>query len=157
MSSLGTLLTSIDTKLKTVSEITNPDNVIIGETIDIFSKNETFFPRLEILIDKDKFDGSVGQRGVDHSYRFTIGGFLRRDRHDVNLTQMLNLVQFGENVVSKIVSFKDDRIHGNPPVPGFLTVSNFTEIWYEFELVEKISTFVTAFSIDVNTTDTINQ
>jgi hypothetical protein len=47
------------------SFVKNPNNIIIGETADMFTKSDDFFPRMEILIPKLKFDGYVDNARLD--------------------------------------------------------------------------------------------
>jgi len=154
MSTIGDYLTSLQTKLQTCTLITNPDLVLMGESKDIFGLQDDQFPRLEVLIDKDKQEGYASQRTMNYDFRYSIAGFIRRVDDAVSFADMVTLTNFGVEVRNLNYSFLDDKQAGNPPCNGFLMMGQFTECFYEFELFPRTSAFIIVMGAFLELLDT---
>jgi hypothetical protein len=130
--------------------ITDPKNVIVGESEDLYKHFDKDcepigFPRLEILITKDKGEGYYSQRNMNYTLRYSIAGYLVRDHLDVDIEDAVSLSAFGSEVRALNYSFLDDKQASNPPCSGFLQMGEFPEIFYEFELFPSEKNAISAF------------
>ena len=158
MSVFSDFITSLETKLKGCSYINDPSNVLMGESLGLNSVTEDQFPRYEVLIDKEKWNGYISQRKVNVEFRFSICGFLfvPDDRYDDKRKfDNMRLVQdFASETRRLIFSFLDDRQAGTPPCEGFQMLGEFPEIFYDFEMFPNVIGFEARFSILVEIKDT---
>lgn len=154
MSRIGDYLLSLETKLKTCSVITNPALVVMGESDDILGLEDDLFPRLEVLITKDKQEGYSSQRKIDYAFRYSIAGYTRRDVDAVSFNDMVGIMSFGTEVRKLNYSFLDDKQAGNPPCTGFLMMGEFSETFYEFELFPKTNAFILEIEAKLELSDT---
>lgn len=137
---------SLEEKLTGCSFIDNSENVIVGETYDFFSLGVDDYPRLEILIDKDKGDGYYTQVGMEQSFRASVAGYLLREEEDTQKIDMYNLITFGHECRRLIYQLNIDKETGDAPCDGFIQIAGFSEIFYEYELgIPKVSSFIFVF------------
>ena len=141
-SSFGVYLKALEAKLKTSVLIADPDNVVMGDSRDILALPDTAFPRLEVLITKVKTNGYFSQRQQMFAFRYTIAGYIRRTVDEVDFDDMVTLMDWGRQVVALNYSFLDDKQAGSSPCTGFLKMGDYPETFYDFELVDRISTFL---------------
>jgi len=75
--------------------VTDNANIVIGESkYGLAHKNATtYFPRLEALITKLKYDGYTDQRIVDQAFRFSLAGHLKRAQDDTTDSDMWNAIK----------------------------------------------------------------
>jgi hypothetical protein len=142
MVNIATYLDSLITKLASTTLITDTNNIIVGETQDVFKLSDTQFPRLEILVAKDKCDGYVAQRKQNYSFRYSIMGMIKRTSMDTTKSDMLTLMGFGIQVRALNYQFLDDKQAGNPPSSDFTKMGEFPECFYEFEMYAPLSAFL---------------
>lgn len=154
MSQIGDYLTALETKLKTCTVITNPALVLIGESDDILGLQDDQFPRLEVLISKDKQEGYSSQRKIDYAFRYSIAGYSRRSVDAVSLADMVGIMNFGTEVRKLNYSFLDDKQAGSPPCAGFLMMGEFSETYYEFELFPRTNAFILEIEAKLELSDT---
>ena len=144
-----------ETKLKTLPFITNPDNVIIGETgqIDDFLNYDVDdYPRIETLFDKQKGDGYVDQTSSDESSRFSYAGyFYYPEEADAlpNDQRMYNLVNYANRTLEALRSVNRDKIDGTAP-RCFIQVGAFYTIDYEYEFIDGVDSFLIALDYKLN-------
>ena len=134
--------------------VTNPDNIIIGETVDIAGKPDTYFPRLEVLVDKLKFDGYIDQEQIKQGFRFTVVGIFRRESNDVVAQDMFNLMGFARETIKIVNQANTDRRTGETICDGFIQIDGYPEIFMDHEMFPKTSTFVLAAEADIELSDT---
>ena len=133
---------------------TDPSNIVVGETRDTLGLSDSKLPRLELLITKSKNNGYIDQRQVDKSYRFSVGGHLRREQEETTPEDMWEAVRWGTELESSFYSLNDDKIAGKSPCDGFIQVGGFCEVYYEYELFPKITSILMVAEIEVQLTDT---
>jgi len=137
------------------SFVRSSDNIIIGETMDMFTKSDDFFPRMEILIPKLKFDGYVDNARVDRqSFRFSIGAHFRRISDNVVANDMFTALKWGREIKSIISSLHDDKISGSLPCEGFIQMDGFPEIFFEHELYPRITSIIFIGEAEIELIDT---
>lgn len=148
---LNYLITNFKSK-KTI--VTDNDNIVIGEIAGIESKKDTFFPRLEILVNKLKMDGYLDQRNMEQSFRFTVVGFIKRDDDSVTDSDMFDLVKFARETIKIIHQANTDRRNGVTVCDGFQQIDGFTEVHLVYEEIPKMSTFVLEGDANIQLEDT---
>jgi len=152
---ISQFLTALKAKLESSSHITDVANVIMGlESIDITELADTAFPRYEMLITKDKMDGYVSQRNADFSFRFEVAGYIKREEEDITFADLKAMTAFAMDTRKLMYSFNDDKQNGASPCDGFLFMGQFTEVFYEFELMGKIGTFLLQMEAHIQLSDT---
>lgn len=119
--------------------LTDPRNIIIGESQSLLDLGHDEFPRAEILITKLKCDGFIDQRSIEQSFRFSIGGFIRRDDFHVSPDDMYAALHFGREMLKVVMESHEDRIRGNFPCEGFQQINGYPEVFYEYEMFDKIT------------------
>jgi hypothetical protein len=154
MSNIGNYFSALTTKLGTCTYITDSNNIIIGESVDIAGLKSSYFPRLEILITKDKGDGYESQRRMRFQFRYSIAGYIMRNSQSVTITDVVNIMNFALNVRALNYNFLDDKQSGNPPCSGFDSLGAFPECFYEWELFGPVSAFILEIEANINTIDT---
>lgn len=154
MSRIGDYLLSLETKLKTCTVITNSDLVVMGESADILGLDDDQFPRLEVLITKDRQEGYASQRKIDYAFRYSIAGYTRRVSDAVSFNDMVGIMSFGTEVRKLNYSFLDDKQAGSPPCTGFLMMGEFSETFYEFELFPRTNAFILEIEAKLELSDT---
>lgn len=150
MDSFAEYLDYLVRKLRT--NVTDPRNIIVGETKSLMGLYDESFPRCEILVDKLKFDGFQDQRNLLQSYRFSIAGYIRRHGdhpEDVTLDDMVQLISFARKTFRSVMSAHDDKLAGVPVCTGFQKIDGYPEIHLEFEMFDQISAFLMMAEIEV--------
>ena len=133
--------------------VTDPTNIIIGETPDMIGLNDGKFPRLEILIAKLAYGGFLDQRTVQQSFRISIGGHIRRTQDTTTSSDMYSLIQFGTELANLVYSAHTDKMNGVPICDGFIQIGGFPELFFEYELFPKISTVLLVAEAEIQLTD----
>jgi hypothetical protein len=142
-------------KYKKNTFITNSTNVIIGESVDLLALDkDTEYPRMEILIDKDKSDGYQSQRDQMRSFRFNVAGYIHRENDVTTEEDMFNLMLFGMQTYALTFSFLDDKQAGKSPCQGFEMLDAYPETFYDFEMIPKITTFIFVAAAQIYLPDT---
>lgn len=149
------LMEYIVDKIRTKSTfITNPENVVIGESLSLLDKPDKMFPRAELLIVKDKANGFIDQRQINHSLRISIGGHIKRDQDLTTPQDMYDAVSFGNEIMNVIYTMHEDNIQGIEICDGFIQVGGFNEIFYEYELFPRTTTVIVIAEVQIETYDT---
>lgn len=133
-SPIGQFLLALETKLQSVSDITLNANVMIGETPSLVDLPNTAYPRMEVLITKDKGDGYNAQRYINFAFRFSIAGYMKRIDDGVSFADMTRLMNFGQRTRNAVFGMLDDKQAGSLTVPGFEKFAGYPETFYEFEI-----------------------
>lgn len=145
---------ALKSKIETSTYITDADNVVVGETKDLFAHEDANFPRVEILCKVFNGSGYASQRSLDFRLRIIVVGYLKRDSDDVTISDMTNLTNFGIDLSTLIYGMLDDKQNGLTNVPGFLKFSGYPSAYYDFELIPKISTALLEVEADFQLNDT---
>lgn len=155
MSTERQIFEALVTKLANSSYVTDTNNIIIGESLDHSQLNESFFPRLEVLAIKSKEDDYIDQRQISQEFRFSVCGWVRRDRFNNLITKddMYYLMDFLDDTRKLIKSFNTDRINGIFVCDGFEKVSGYGESFYDFEIIEKLDSFTLIQAIEFTVAD----
>lgn len=143
-SPIGNYLDALEAKFQESTFATTAANVVVGESIDLMglARDTANFPRLEILITKDKASGYGSQRNIDFDFRYSVAGYIRRESDDVSTQDMKNIMNFGTEIRALNYQFLDEKQQGNPPCVGFSRLGEYPETFYEFELFPKITAFI---------------
>jgi hypothetical protein len=136
--------------------VTDPQNIVIGESMSLIDKPDSFFPRLEILITKQKYNGWIDQRNLEQAFRFSIAGHFRRDQDDVTESDMYKILDWGQSLITLIYRMHDVSVSSGQDAitPGFIQVSGYPEIFAEYELFPRISTTILIAEIEIQLRDT---
>jgi len=146
MSVYSEFFEAVKAKLEVSTFVIDVNNVLVGESYDLLGRPDEEFPRLEFQIRNIMGEGYYAQRLQDESLSISIQGFLRRPTDDLTSAEMDKLIDFSQEVRSKIFSFHNDKITGVPVPKGFIQISGFTEMWSEFEIMPRTSTFIFNFT-----------
>ena len=140
---LEDFLDAFSLKLQSCSFIDplKPENVMIGETSDWFSLKDEDFPRIEILITKERGSGYVDQNALEEYQRVSILGVVRRPVEAFTKADMLALIRFGRECKRLFFSFNTDARNGVPFHEDFIQCEAFHELFYEKELFPKHQAF----------------
>ncbi len=135
--------------------VNNPENIVIGESITGFAEmHDDKFPRIELLIDKLKYNGFIDQRQQDQSFRFSVGAHLRREQEETTREDMYTAIRWGRELIRDLFLLHEDRSTGNPPCEGFIQIEGYPEIDYEYELIPKISSVLLVGAAEITLLDT---
>jgi hypothetical protein len=154
LSNYAEFFQAVKAKLEQATEIIDVNNVYIGESYDLLGRPNSEFPRLEFQIRNIIGEGYYAQRLQDENVSISIQGFLRRGQDDLLQEDMDKLIDFSQEVRSLIFSFHNDKIQGIPVPKGFIQISGYTEMWSEFEIMPKTSTFIFNFAAKFGRHDT---
>jgi hypothetical protein len=135
------------TKLSLCSYITDTNNILIGESVDLLSLSDTEFPRLEVLTYRDIGLGYKTDRKIDFGLHYCIVGYAK----DVSIEYM---TEFGVEVRCLNFQFIDDKILGNSPCHGFISLYGYPELFVREELFGGIYTFMLFMSATIQFLDT---
>lgn len=133
--------------------VTNPDNIVIGESMSMVTRPDADFPRLEFLISKLKYDGYTDQRVINQTFRFSVGGHLRRAQDDTTKEDMFDAIKWGRELVKLMYEIHNDVIAGNFPCDGFIQMSGFPEVFMEYELFPKITSVILVAEAEIQLYD----
>lgn len=133
--------------------IKNPENIIIGETVGLDLLSDEDFPRIEILIKKDKGNGYIGQRLMNSALRIDIGCHARREQDDYTVEDMYENIRFGTEVKKIIYKLHNAKLSGTHVCDGFQQMSGFPEVFYEHEIAPKISTAIVVTEAEIQLDD----
>jgi hypothetical protein len=145
------LLTDIRSKFDLIPD---DKNVVIGESLSLLDKPDSYFPRAELLITKQKYNGWRDQRVLDQSFRFSIGVHLRRAQDETTEEDMYTALDLGSELMSLIYDMHRAKIQGVPICDGFIQIGGFPEVFYEYELFPKITTIILLAEAEVQLQDT---
>ena len=134
--------------------VNNPDNMVIGESIDLIGKDDSYFPRMEYLIDKIKWDGYIDQRMQSLSFRFQINAIYRREEDLVKDEDMFTAVKWATEIKSIISSLHDDVVAGKTICDGFIQMDGFPEAFIKYELFPKTTTVIFVAEAEIQLIDT---
>jgi hypothetical protein len=140
---LEDFLDAFSLKLQSCSFIDplKPENIMVGETSDWFSLDDNEFPRVEILITKERGSGYVDQNALEEYQRVSILGVVRRTTEVFTKDDMKSLIQFGRECKRLFFSFNTDAKDGTPFHPDFIQCEAFHEMFYEKEILPKHHAF----------------
>ena len=150
-------LETLMAKIRNNSEIDiPPKNVVIGESLGMLHFPDGYFPRAELLISKQKYNGFIDQRIVDRALRFSIGLHIKRADNVTTDEDMYDALDLGDNLMKLIYSLHDDAIaNGRESIcPGFISMSGFPEIFTEYELFPKVTSVILVAEAEVQLDDT---
>ena len=147
-----TMLKAVETKLKTASFLTDVNNVIIGESdpFDLEKFEDDKYPRMEILVDKLKGSDYVSQNTQDEEFRISIAGYIRRADRAVTSQDMYDIINEGTEAKSLMYSFNDDSVGGTDPTDGYLFVGGFYELFFEYEFMTRIASWILEVEFKIN-------
>lgn len=134
------------------------DHFLLGESFAFSQKQDTYFPRLEVLPDKLKFDGNpTTERMLDGSIRFITIGYILEDTEITVEENWFEVMDKSKEVFSLLGSFNTDKINGTPPCDGFIQMDVFPEIWwYEEKMTKRLFSFIIGSDANVSVTDLLN-
>jgi hypothetical protein len=145
-------------KLRAISEITDPLNVIIGETMSILDLPDTAFPRCELLMDKLKFSGFIDQRMLEQNYRLCVSAYMKRPSsdhaEDVTEQDMYDAITFGRKIMKAFMSANDDKLAGRPVCEGFLQMNGYPTMDIEYEMFAPITGILISAEPEIQLIDT---
>lgn len=133
---------AIKVKIEQSAFITNSENILIGESFDLLGKPDSEFPRAEYQVRNMLGQGYYAQRLQDENVTVSIQGFMRRAQDDLLEQDMVDIINFGQEIRSLIYSFNNDKVSGNTVPKGFVQMDGYPEMWAEFEIMPKTSTFI---------------
>jgi hypothetical protein len=138
------------------SYIKDADNVIIGESLSMLDKPDSFFPRAELLISKQKYNGWLDQRMLNQSFRFSIGAHLRREHDNTTEEDMFDALNWGQELMNTIYNMHETAIQDGPNTicDGFIQISGYPEIFCEYELFPRITTVILVAEAEIQLLDT---
>ena len=142
MSAFTDFLSALDTKFESSSFVTDTDNIMFNESRDLMSLGDDAYPRLETLIVKAKAGAYASQRMLNWSLRYATAGYIKRDSDDVVDSDVTNIVNFGVETFNLNMQMLDDKQSGSITLPNFTMFGEFSEIFFDFELIPKYSTFI---------------
>jgi len=151
---LDYLVKKIQTSVPTISD---PLNVIIGESKSLVTMYDDQFPRAELLISKLKFDNFIDQRMMSQSFRFSVAGYIKRHGNhtdDVTPEDMYQAITFGRQVMHAIMDSHNDKIAGVPICDGFQQINGFPEVHFEYEMFDQITAFIVVAEAEIQLIDT---
>jgi len=132
----------------------NPENIIIGETLTgLVQKSDDYFPRIEILITKLKGDGFIDQRNMNQSFRISQAGYIRRKENVTIPQDMFDAIRWGREFLKILYMFHDDRVSGIFPCDGFIQISGYPEVFFEYEMFPKITSVVVEAEAEIQLAD----
>jgi len=136
--------------------ITNPENVIIGESLSLLDKPDSAYPRVELLISKQKYNGWLDQRILDQSFRFSIGAHLRREHDDTTEEDMFNALNWGQELMNSLYKLHEVAIQQGPEAicDGFIQMSGYPEIFCEYELFPRTTSVIIVAEAEIQLLDT---
>jgi len=136
--------------------IKDPDNVVIGESLSMLDKPDSYFPRAEALITKRKYNGWLDQRILNQSFRFSIGAHLRREHDHTTEEDMYDALDWGDELMRSIYNMHEVAIQQGPDAicEGFIQVSGFPEVFAEYELFPRITTVILVAEVEIQLRDT---
>ena len=148
-------LEHIITKFNTVGTFaTNPENVVIGESLDLMRRPDTSFTRIEILVGKLKFDGFDDQRNLSQSFRVGIAGHIRRAVNAVQAVDMFEAIRFAREITKILYSTHTDRLNGIKVCAGFLQMGGYSEADLEYEMFPRVTSVLYVAEAKIQLEDT---
>jgi hypothetical protein len=163
---IGTYFTNLITKLSTHSAMVGKsNNIVVGACNDLLKlfpninsagiEEEVInFPRIEILMDKLKWNGYASQREVDKAITYDVVGYIYRTSDEITLSDQVSIALFGQEIIALNYSFHDDKQKSKLPCPGFLKMGEFPELILDFELIPRISMCLFSASAEYQNKDT---
>jgi hypothetical protein len=148
MSTLSLICDAFDTKLKT--SLSLPD-VQWTQSLDLLASS-VLYPRIEIDLVKVRSSEYISQREMKWNAYFRVMGFLKKttiaDGAPNNWTKAdkVAIADFGMDSVKLIYSLLDDVQAGTVSIPNFIMFSGDPEVWFDLEILPKISVF--AFTVE---------
>lgn len=138
---------------------TDPSNVVIGESLSMLDKPDSYFPRAEMLITKRKYNGWLDQRMLNQSFRFSIGAHIRRKHDHTTDEDMFDALDLGDQLMQTIYNMHNVAIQKGPETicDGFIQVSGFPEVFAEYELFPRITTVILVAEVEIQLVDTNKQ
>jgi hypothetical protein len=152
MDAFAQFINYLQTKLQEIPTISDPRNVIVGETISLLDLPEEAFPRIEILITKLKGQDFIDQRNLQQGFRFSLAGFLKRtgfNAQNVSSDDMFQSMRFGREILKVVLDTHTAVISGEPICDGFLQISGYPEISFEYEMFDEITTCIVSAEAEV--------
>jgi len=134
--------------------VTKKENLVIGESVDMVGKSNDAFPRIEILINKIKWDGYTDQRQEDQSFRFQLNAIIRRANDETTEEDMFFAIRWARELKRIVAMSHNDRATGNLPCAGFIQMDGFPEAVIVYELAPKITTIIFVGEVEVILPDT---
>ena len=122
--------------------ITNPDNIVIGESLDFIHKDDSYFPRVEFLVSKLKFDGFMDGRNIEQSFRISLGAHLRRATDATTPEDMYDGIRLAREITKITYGIHLDKISGVTICDGFIQMGGFSEADIEYEIFPKITSVI---------------
>lgn len=146
MSAFSDFFTALNTKYASSSYVTDTDNIVFGESVDVMSLGEDSFPRLETLVIKAKCNGYADQRNLEWALRFGTAGFIKVDNDTPHLTlsELSQITNFGVETVSLVYQLLDDKQSGSLVLDSFEKFGEYPEIFIEKELFPNTVAFLFA-------------
>lgn len=122
--------------------VTSSDNIIIGESLDLIHKPASYFPRIEFLVGKLKFDGYIDQRNLEQSFRITLGAHIKRASDATTPDDMYNAIKLAREITKIIYSINSDKVSGIDICDGFIQIEGYSEADIEYEIFPKITSVI---------------
>jgi hypothetical protein len=145
---------SVREKLKTHSAITNPDNVKIGESLDLLALDDSEFPRFEIRPLDNLGKGRPSQREINRDYSVMVTGYVKRPSEEVTDDDALAITDMGEELRTLIYGLIDDNTTITPPCDNFTGIDPYSVLQYDWELMGQFSTVIFGFRVEIYQNDT---
>jgi len=152
MDAFAQFIDYLQKKLQVLPTISDPRNVIVGETLSLLDLPIEAFPRAEILITKLKGNDFIDQRNLNQAFRFTIAGFIRRSGfsvQNISADDMFASMHFGREILKVILDTHNSVISGEKVCDGFLQISGYPEISFEYEMFDEITTCIVSAEAEI--------
>ncbi len=152
MDPLSDLLDAIMAKCRALDWITDPENAIFGETHphEMMGFADDKFNRIEVLINDSKEEGDVDQYSTDEAFRINVAGFIKRETLSTSEDDMKDLINFANATKKAIKGFNREKMEGNPPCKGFVQMGQYAKIFYEYEFIDCVGSFLLDIEIKLN-------
>jgi hypothetical protein len=148
MSTFSPFISAVETKILAESSyVTNSDNILYCDNVDIASLPAEAFPRMEFFVGAAKGDGYASQRDIEWEFDFSFIGYLKRTELQNNSESMWtkadfeNIWTFAEESMAIVMGILDDSQSDPLLAPNFLMFRGTPALVVSCELIPNISTF----------------
>lgn len=133
----------------TFSSVGNLDeeNVMLGETYDWTSKNEFYYPRIEMLVHSKNGRAEIDNTTRDEGLILSVACYIYRETEDFKEEDYYKILDFMGEIEKLVYSANNDRRDGNPPNDDFLRIDPYNTMDIEGELDRYLGSGIMNFTI----------
>lgn len=149
MSTFAPFIAAIKTKILNESTyITDSNNMLLTNNVDISSLPDSAFPRVEIFVEDAQAEGYESQRTLEWNFRFWFTGYIRRtptgDGSESLWTEtdFTNIWSFAEETMAIVFGLMDDHQADNSIAPSFIMFKGTPVLSVNCEIIPNISVFM---------------